>query len=97
MIYKINKQNSESNITDSINKDLKKTSLKKVFSLGIYIFNINKIDLFYFIKGPFLIVLYILTKNKIEINFNILINIKANRFVFINTTLINQIYKGLRL
>ena len=60
-------------------------------------FNINKIDLFNLIKGLSFIVLYILIKNKIKINLNILINTKANSFVFINLTLIDQLYTKLDL
>jgi hypothetical protein len=59
--------------------------------------NINKINLFNLIKGSSLIVLYTLAKNKIRIDFNILINTKANRFVFINLTLADQLYKELGL
>ena len=41
------------------------------------------------IRGTPLIVLYTLAKNKIRINLDILVNTKANGFVFINTTLAN--------
>jgi hypothetical protein len=53
--------------------------------------------LFNLIKGPFFIVLYTLAKNKIEIDFNVFINTRANRFAFINLTLTDQLYKGLGL
>ena len=41
------------------------------------------------IRGSPLIVLYTLVKNGIAINLNILIDTRANRFAFINTTLVN--------
>ena len=63
----------------------------------MFTLNINKIDLFNFIKDLFFIVLYILVKNKIRIDFNILINTKANKFVFINLTFISQFYIKLGL
>jgi hypothetical protein len=63
----------------------------------VFVLNINKIDLFNLIKNPLFTVLYTLIKNKIRINFNVFINTKANRFVFINLTLINQLYKRLSL
>jgi hypothetical protein len=49
------------------------------------------------IKGSFFTVLYTLTKNRIEINFNIFVNTRINRFVFINITFVNQLCKGLSL
>ena len=63
----------------------------------MFILNINKINLFNLIKGLSFIVLYILIKNKIEINLNIFINTKTNSFVFINLTLIDQLYTKLDL
>ena len=49
------------------------------------------------IGGLLLIVLYTLVKNRIEINLNILADTRANRFVFINTTFVDNLYKGLSL
>ena len=63
----------------------------------MFILNINKINLFNFIKDLPFMVLCILVKNKIRINFNTLINTKTNRFVFINLTFIDQLYTKLGL
>jgi hypothetical protein len=53
------------------------------------VLKIQKINLLNLIRGSPLIVLCTLAKNKIGINLNILVDTRANRFVFINTTLVN--------
>jgi hypothetical protein len=50
---------------------------------------IQKINLSNLIRGSPLIVLCTLAKNRIGINFDILVNTKANRFVFINITFVD--------
>jgi hypothetical protein len=49
------------------------------------------------IKGSSFTVLYILAKNRIEIDFDILVDTGANRFVFIDITFTDQLCKGFRL
>jgi hypothetical protein len=47
-----------------------------------------KINLIYLIKGNILIILYIISINKLEIKFSSFINIRANSYTFINIKLI---------
>ena len=75
----------------------KREPLGKVSSLGLYTLSINKIDLSNLIGGSPLIVPCTLIKNRIGIDIDILADTRANGFVFINTTLANQLYKGLGL
>jgi len=63
----------------------------------VFTLDISKVDLTKLIGGPPLIVLYTLTKNRIRVDFNILIDTRVNRFVFIDIDLIEQLYKGLGL
>jgi len=51
--------------------------------------DISEVDLTKLIGGPPLTVLCTLTKNRIGVNFNILIDTRANRFVFIDTDLVD--------
>ena len=63
----------------------------------MYILDIQEINLSNLIKGSSLTVLCTLAKNRIEVDFNILADTRANRFVFINTTFADQLCKGLGL
>jgi hypothetical protein len=51
--------------------------------------DIQEIDLSNLIKGSSFTVLYTLAKNRIEIDLDILVDTGANRFVFIDTTLVD--------
>jgi hypothetical protein len=49
------------------------------------------------IKGSFFTVLCTLAKNRIEIDFDIFADTRANRFVFIDITFVDQLCKDLEL
>ena len=53
----------------------------------MFVLDISKVNLTKLIEGPPLIVLCTLTKNRIRVNFNILVDTRANRFTFIDTDL----------
>ena len=55
----------------------------------MFTLDISKVNLIKLIEGPPLIVLYTLTKNRIRVNFNILIDTRVNRFIFIDINLID--------
>ena len=55
----------------------------------MFVLDISKVDLTKLIGGPSLTVLCTLTKNRIRVDFNILIDTRANRFIFINTDLVD--------
>ena len=55
----------------------------------MFTLDISKVNLTKLIRGPPLIVPCTLVKNRIGVNFNILIDTRVNRFVFINTNLID--------
>ena len=59
--------------------------------------DIQEIDLSNLIKGSLFTVLCTLTKNEIGIDLDILVDTRANGFVFIDTTLADQLCKGLNL
>jgi hypothetical protein len=59
--------------------------------------DIQEIDLSNLIEGSPLTVLYTLAKNRIEIDLDILADTGANGFVFIDTTLTDQLCRGLNL
>jgi hypothetical protein len=63
----------------------------------LYILDIQKIDLLNLIKSSLFTVLYILTKNRIEIDLDIFVDTRVNRFVFIDITFTNQFCKSLSL
>ncbi len=55
----------------------------------MFILDISKVNLTKLIEGPLFIVLYTLVKNRIRVNFNILIDTRVNRFIFIDIDLID--------
>ena len=55
----------------------------------MFILDISKVNLTNLIEGPPLTVLYTLVKNRIGVNFNILIDTRVNRFIFIDTNLVD--------
>ena len=55
----------------------------------MYALDISEIDLSSLIGGLPLIVLYTLVKNGIGIDLDILVDTRANRFAFINITLVD--------
>jgi hypothetical protein len=59
--------------------------------------DIQEIDLSNLIRGSSLTVLCTLTKNEIGIDLDILVDTGANRFVFIDMTLADQLCRGLNL
>ena len=63
----------------------------------MFILDIKEINLTTLIGGLLLIVLYTLVKNRIGVDFNILIDTRANGFVFIDTHLTDRLCKGLDL
>jgi hypothetical protein len=63
----------------------------------LYILDIQEIDLLNLIEGSSFIVLYILAKNRIEINLDIFADTEANRFVFIDMTFADQLCRDLNL
>jgi hypothetical protein len=75
----------------------KRELLKKVFILELYILDIYKIDLSNLIKSSSFTVLYTLAKNRIEIDLDIFVDTRVNRFVFINITFTDQFCKSLSL
>jgi hypothetical protein len=75
----------------------KRRPLRKVFTLGSYTLDIQEIDLLNLIGGSLLTVLYTLAKNRIGIDLDILTDTGANGFTFIDTTLTDQLCRGLNL
>ena len=55
----------------------------------MFILDISKVDLTKLIGGPPLIVLCTLAKNRIGVNFNILVDTRVNRFTFIDIDLVD--------
>ena len=55
----------------------------------MFVLDIKEIDLTTLIGGLPLIVLYTLVKNRIGVDFNILIDTRVNRFMFIDIYLID--------
>ena len=62
--------------------------LKKVSILGAYSIDLVEINLIYLIRGNTLIILYIISINKLGIKSSSFINIKASSYTFINIKLI---------
>ena len=55
----------------------------------MFVLDISKVNLTNLIEGPPLIVLCTLVKNRIRVNFNILIDTRVNRFTFIDIDLVD--------
>ena len=63
----------------------------------MFILDIKEIDLTTLIGGLPLTVLYTLVKNRIGVDFDILIDTRVNGFMFIDTHLTDRLCKGLDL
>jgi hypothetical protein len=57
----------------------------EVFTLRLYNINLCKVDLNQLLKGDSFTFLYTISSNKLRIKAYTLINIKANKYAFINT------------
>ena len=65
----------------------KRRTLGEVSSLGLYSINLYYIDLSKLVRGQALTLLFTISKNRFGIKIYILINTRANRFVFIDSKL----------